>query len=90
MRLAQYNLGGMYNSGRGVPKDPVRSYMWVALAAESGDATAGGAVAGYARRLSTDDLGKARALTRQWKRARGASGRLSGPATTGCWRQQFY
>ena len=47
--------------------------MWVALAAEGGDATAGGAVAGYASKLSNDDLGKARKLAQQWKQARAAA-----------------
>jgi len=60
----------MYNSGRGVPKSPVRSYMWTALAAQNGDAAASSAIVGLASELSSSDLGEAQALTRQWRQAR--------------------
>jgi len=32
---AQNNLGYMHSQGRGVPRDPVRAYMWYAIAAET-------------------------------------------------------
>jgi TPR repeat protein len=66
--LAQYNLGGMYNGGRGVDKDAVRAYMWLALSADGGDGTAGGARDATAGRLP-DALHEARELARQWRQA---------------------
>jgi TPR repeat protein len=35
---AQFNLGGMYDSGRGVPQDYKTAAKWYRLAAEQGDA----------------------------------------------------
>jgi hypothetical protein len=37
---AQYNLGVMYFTGRGVPKDDAEAAKWFRLAANQGDATA--------------------------------------------------
>jgi len=37
---AQFNLGGMYDSGRGVPQDYKTAAKWYRLAAEQGDAGA--------------------------------------------------
>ena len=37
---AQFNLGLMYNNGRGVPQDDKTAVKWYALAAEQGDADA--------------------------------------------------
>ena len=64
--LAQYNLGGMYSSGRGVARDTVRSYMWMLLAAEAGDATASANKSIVARRLTPSEIGSALDLQRQW------------------------
>ena len=30
---AQYNLGGMYDQGRGVPQDAAEAHMWLTIAA---------------------------------------------------------
>ena len=30
---AQYNLGGMYRKGRGVPQDAAEAHMWLTIAA---------------------------------------------------------
>ena len=38
--LAQYNLGWMYENGRGVGRDRVEAVRWYRLAAEQGDADA--------------------------------------------------
>ena len=37
---AQYNLGLMYNYGRGVPKNLVEAFKWYKIAAEQGDMNA--------------------------------------------------
>ena len=37
---AQYNLGWMYENGRGVRRDRVEAVRWYRLAAEQGDADA--------------------------------------------------
>jgi len=37
---AQFNLGGMYLKGRGVPQDDAEALRWFRLAAEQGDAKA--------------------------------------------------
>ena len=37
---AQYNLGIMYDNGRGVPEDDIEAVRWFRLAAEQGDALA--------------------------------------------------
>jgi TPR repeat protein len=65
--LAQYNLGGMYNSGRGVERDTVRSYMWMLLAADAGDPAASANKAIVARRLSAREIEDARDLSRRWR-----------------------
>jgi TPR repeat protein len=65
--LAQYNLGGMYNTGRGVPRDAVRSYMWMLLAAEAGDETASANKSIVGRRLTPSEIGSALDLSRQWQ-----------------------
>ena len=35
-RVAQLNLGELYQLGRGVPQDSVEAYLWYSLAAEGG------------------------------------------------------
>ena len=37
---AQYNLGGMYRYGEGVPIDYILAYVWMYLSAAQGDADA--------------------------------------------------
>ena len=37
---AQFNLGYMYNTGRGVPQDDAEAVTWYRLAADQGDARA--------------------------------------------------
>jgi len=38
--LAQFNLGVMYDRGQGIPRDEVRSMLWLGKAAQLGDAGA--------------------------------------------------
>jgi TPR repeat protein len=61
----------MYNSGRGVARDTVRSYMWMLLAADSGDAAASANKAVLADCLSSRELHSARDMSRRWRRDHG-------------------
>ncbi|MFC5512579.1 tetratricopeptide repeat protein [Massilia jejuensis] len=65
--LAQYNLGGMYGSGLGVARDPVRAYMWMLLAAEAGDSAANVNKTIVARRLSPSEIGWAIDQSHKWQ-----------------------
>jgi TPR repeat protein len=66
----------MYNSGRGVARDSVRSYMWMLLAADAGDAAASANKSIVARRLSQREIEDAEGLSRQWRaRAQARDGR---------------
>jgi TPR repeat protein len=56
----------MYNSGRGVERDTVRSYMWMLLAADAGDPAASANKAIVARWLSRREIEDAEDLSRQW------------------------
>jgi TPR repeat protein len=69
---AQYNLGGMVGSGRGTPRDSVRSYMWLLLAADAGAPAAGADRARLAERLSACQIGSAHDLRHAWHKTRGA------------------
>ena len=38
--IAQFNLGVMYDKGRGVPENNIRAYVWWSMAKTQGDAGA--------------------------------------------------
>ena len=38
--LAQNRLGGMYDNGRGVPQNNIRTYVWYSVAAAQGNGSA--------------------------------------------------
>tara|TARA_R110000765_G_scaffold324976_2_gene416497 strand:+ start:916 stop:1131 length:216 start_codon:yes stop_codon:yes gene_type:complete len=48
---AQYNLGIMYDTGRGVPENDAEAVRWYRLAAEQGDANAQFNLGGMYRRM---------------------------------------
>jgi hypothetical protein len=56
----------MYNTGRGVPRDCVRAYMWMLLAADGGDETASASKSIVGRTLTPQEIGTALDLQRQW------------------------
>ena len=60
----------MYNSGRGVEKDVLCGYMWLALAAEGGDSGAAKAREAAATRLEPAQLHEAQQRMRQWHQGR--------------------
>ena len=64
---AQFNLGVMYNNGRGVPKDYARAYMWFSLAAAGGDQTAGDYRDTVEKSMSQAQIAEAQKLAREWK-----------------------
>ncbi len=72
---AQYNLGGMYSQGQGVPRDDVLSYMWLNLAAsrfppgKDRDKAVEGRDA-VAERMTPAQIAEAQKLARQWWKRR--------------------
>ena len=64
---AQFNLGMMYSSGKGVPKDPVQAYMWAGLAAAAGDANSQKLLAGLQKTATPDQIADALQKEREWK-----------------------
>ena len=64
---AQFNLGVMYNNGRGVPRDYARAYMWFSLAAASGDQTAQEYRDMLEKSMSQAQIAEAQKLTRDWR-----------------------
>lgn len=60
--LAQNNLGRLYETGRGVPRDPVIAHMWYLIAARNGDEVLRQNRDQSARHLSTEELTLAEAL----------------------------
>jgi len=66
---AQYNLGMMYYFGKGVPEDKVIGYQWVILAADRGEVTAKDAMTTLAKKISSEQIAKARAAAQAWSQA---------------------
>ena len=70
---AQYNLGFMYETGRGGRKDLVQAYMWFDLAGRSAETTP--AHQGYAiqyrdsiaSKMTPDQIANAKKLAADWK-----------------------
>ena len=69
---AEYILGMRAYEGRGVARDPVQSYMWMLLAAGSGDDTANAHKDMVAARLSAAQIVHAGKLARAWRQSRRA------------------
>ena len=63
---AQYNLGVMYRDGRGVPQDYVQAYLWSYLAAAQGRMDAWMNRDDIAKKMTPDEVSKARAMAREW------------------------
>ena len=69
--MAQLNLGSMYGSGQGVPKDDVLAYMWWNLAAAGANpgahekATKNREI--VARKMTPTQIAEAQRLSREWK-----------------------
>ena len=68
---AQSNLGVMYGTGEGIPKDHVQAYAWSNIAAAQGDETAKELLENITKEMSTADITKAEALSREYWEAYG-------------------
>ncbi len=64
---SQNNLGFMYHEGLGVPRDDVQAHLWWSLAAAQGIKRAENRRDIVAKKMSPDDISKARKLAREWK-----------------------
>jgi uncharacterized protein len=65
---SQFNLAGMYKSGRGgVPKDIVLSLMWLTLSAAQGNKYAMLARDREERKMTPAQIAEAQKLAREWK-----------------------
>ena len=63
---AQYMLGFLYARGEGVRRDLVRAYLWFSLAARQGDQIAADMVASLSRRMTPEQIARAKELARDW------------------------
>jgi localization factor PodJL len=64
---SQYNLGILYESGRGVPANNIEAYKWYALAARSGDKDATRRRDAVRTKLDRSGIRDADALVIQWR-----------------------
>ena len=64
---AQFNLGLMYASGEGVPKDFVIAYMWRNLASAQGEGIAKPARDALETMMTPAQIAEAQKLSREWK-----------------------
>ncbi len=62
---AQRNLGSMYEHGSGLPADPLLAYAWYGVASAAGDVVALKLRARVAKRMSQDQIARARELARE-------------------------
>jgi TPR repeat protein len=60
-------IGLTYAYGLGVPRNMVEAYMWLDLAAASGDLNAGALRDSLARAMEPDQLADARKLSENWQ-----------------------
>jgi len=67
---SQYWLGIMYFEGKGVPKDLVRAYMWLSLAADAGNRGARIGRDGIADDMSAAEIAEAERLAASWQPSR--------------------
>jgi len=63
---AQYNLGGMYARGFGVPADDVLAYMWVNLAAAQGILSSRQSRDLLAERITREQIAEGQRLSTEW------------------------
>jgi TPR repeat protein len=63
---AQYELGLMYATGSGVPKDHILAFLWLDLAATQGHKDAAGARDTVRKRMIPEQIDEAERLTFEW------------------------
>ncbi len=64
---AQHNLGAMYATGQGVPRDYAQALMWFTLAANNGDTGAKKNCDKITAQMTPDQIAKAQQMAREWK-----------------------
>ncbi len=63
---AQFCLGLLYENGLGVPKDFVRAYMWINLAAAQGELFSILEMDALSRKMTPSQIAEAQGLDRKW------------------------
>ncbi|MEQ9642778.1 MAG: hypothetical protein RIM84_22330 [Alphaproteobacteria bacterium] len=63
---AQYHLGLLYSTGRGVPLDYISAHKWLNLAASKGDEEARRLRAELAHDMSPQEIAEAQRQAREW------------------------
>ncbi len=63
---AQYQLGLLYSTGRGVPLDYISAHKWLNLAASKGDEEARRLRAELAHDMSPREIAEAQRQAREW------------------------
>ncbi len=64
---AQFNLGLLYQNGEGVPQDFVQAHKWYDLARANGNKDAAESRYVLAKQMTSDQIGEAQRLVREWK-----------------------
>ena len=64
---AQFNIGVMYDNGRGVPQDDAQAHMWFNLAGARGHEKAREARDAVRARMTPEQVAEAQRLAREWK-----------------------
>src|SRR5215475_12280553 len=65
--VAQYNLGGMYGRGEGVPRDFVLAFMWFSLAEKNGFQPASQLRESAEAFLTPSQIAEAQKRVSEWK-----------------------
>ena len=63
---AQHDLGVLYYEGAGVPRDYVKSHMWLSLAKAHGDGIAAGNLDFLQSQMTPAQIAEAQALATEW------------------------
>ncbi|HEV7386900.1 MAG TPA: peptidoglycan-binding protein, partial [Phenylobacterium sp.] len=77
---SQYNLGLLYQSGSGVPRDLAQAYRWFMAAAYAGDAEAKASAIDLAGKLPAAQLAAAESQAGAFESAAAASPSATGPS----------
>ncbi len=72
---AQFNLGLMYDIGRGVPQDYTRAYFWLSLAAAQGDSRGIKVRDALASVMTSAEVAEGQKMARNWWSAKKTSTR---------------
>ena len=65
--FAQFNLGTLYDKGKGVPQDYVLAHMWLNIAGSNGDKNAVTSKNTVEKDMTPQQIEKAQEMARNWK-----------------------